>query len=482
MRNASVAPPGMIYGLDDRPPFGRALMLGAQHVLTMFGATVAVPLLLAPAMNLSPQQTGRLISAVMLASGAATLLQATIGSRLPIVQGMSFSFIAAYLSIISGVKDDGGGPQEMMQYIAGAILAGAVVEAVVGYSGLIGRLKRFLSPVVTGPVIMLIGLALFQHGAPKAGADWPTSGLTVVLVIVFSLVLGRQKTLFRIFPVLLALALVVTLCWLLSVAGVYRPGHPSYVDLTAARSAPWLRSRLDEILFPWGWPRFHAGFFFAILAGYLASIIESFGDYYACARLAAGRDPTPREISRGIGAEGIGCFLAGLVGGFSSTSYSENIGLVGLTKVGSRYVVQLGALILIALGFLGKFGALAAAIPGPVIGGIYCVMFGLIAAVGVQQLARCDLSSDRNLFIAGFTLFMGLSVPAWFSAVESRETIQPLQTLAMYRPTVETFLARLPAALADIVAAIGSTGMAVGAILGLLLDNLLPGKPQQAAP
>ncbi|MCS6953157.1 MAG: solute carrier family 23 protein [Bryobacterales bacterium] len=227
MRNSAAAAPGTFYGLEDRPPFLRAAMLGAQHVLTMFGATVAVPLLVAPVMNLTPEQTGRLISAVMLASGVATLVQTTLGSRLPIVQGMSFSFIAAYFSIIAAVRDQGGGAVEMMQYIAGAILAGAVVEATVGYAGVIGRLKRFFSPVVTGPVIILIGLALFQHGAPKAGADWAISGLTIVLVIVFSLILGRRTVLFRIFPVLLALVIVVTLCGILSAAGAFAvPGIP----------------------------------------------------------------------------------------------------------------------------------------------------------------------------------------------------------------------------------------------------------------
>ena len=103
------------------------------------------------------------------------------------------------------------------------------------------------------------------------------------------------------------------------------------------------------------------------------------------------------------------------MGGFSSTSYSENIGLIGLTKVASRFVVQIGAVILILLGLFGKFGALAAAIPQPVVGGLYCAMFGLIAAVGVRQFARADLNSDRNLFIGGFALFMGLSVPFYFS-------------------------------------------------------------------
>ena len=153
-------------------------------------------------------------------------------------------------------------------------------------------------------------------------------------------------------------------------------------------------------------------------------MIESFGDYHACKQMAAPDDnhgdPTPTEISRGIGCEGVGCAITGMLGGFSSTSYSENVGLVGLTKVGSRYVVQIGAVILVLLGLFGKFGAFAAAIPQPVVGGLYCTMFGLIAAVGVRQFARADLSSDRNLFIGGFALFMGLSVPFYFAERRQR--------------------------------------------------------------
>jgi xanthine/uracil permease len=197
----------------------------------------------------------------------------------------------------------------------------------------------------------------------------------------------------------------------------------------------------------------------AVLAGYLASMIESFGDYHACKNMAGGGDPTPTEISRGIGMEGIACALTGLLGGFSSTSYSENIGLVGLTRVGSRYVVQLGAVFLILLGLFGKFGALAAAIPRPVVGGLYCALFGLIAAVGVRQFAKADLNSDRNLFIGGFALFMGLSVPYYFSS----------------QSTGAADIAWLPESLQGVILALGSTGMAVAALLGIALDNLIPG-------
>ncbi len=454
----------VIYGVDDRPPPMRAVVLALQHVLTMFGATVSVPLLLGPMMGMDQAQIATLISSVMLCSGVATLLQTTLGTRLPIVQGVSFSFLAAFIAIIDYGKQNGLSPAEMMQLIAGSIIVGSLVEIAVGFSGLVGLIRRALSPVVIGPVIMLIGLALFQHGAPKAGEHWPTSGLTIVLVVVFSLILSRRWRFFRIFPILSAIVVVCTLCAILSYAGVYHPGDKAYVSLDYVRQSPWLRVSPAEIFLPWGTPKFHTGFIVATLAGFLASMIESFGDYHACAQMAGAPDPTPKQISRGIGCEGLGCLFTGFFGGFSSTSYSENIGLVGLTRVGSRFVVQIGGVILILLGLFAKFGAFAATIPGPVVGGLYCALFGLISAVGIQQLARADLTSDRNLFIAGFALFMGLSVPAYFEGY-----------VTAYSPGAAELMASWPVWLRDMVGAVGKTGMAVAAIIGLILDNLIPG-------
>ncbi|MCP4248981.1 MAG: xanthine permease [bacterium] len=464
----------VIYALDDRPPPVRAVVLALQHTLTMFGATVSVPLLLGPSMGMTQSQIGVLISSVMLCSGLATLVQATFGSRLPIIQGVSFSFLAAFFAIITYGQDPAHPlePHEMMQYIAGAIIVGAVIEITIGFSGLASWLRRVLSPVVVGPVIMLIGLALFKHGAPKAGQYWPISGLTILLVILFSLVLSRQARFFRIFPILSAIVIVCLVCWGLSAAGVFGGGsspHPAHVNLEPVRHSPWVRLNPKELVLPWGMPQFKIGFVIAALAGYLASMVESFGDYHACSYMAGAGDPTPKQISRGIGCEGIGCLLTGLLGGFSSTSYSENIGLVGLTKVASRYVVQIAGVMLVLLGVFGKFGAVAAAIPSPVVGGLYCALFGLISAVGIQQLARADLSSDRNLFIAGFSLFMGLSVPAYFDG----------SAVGDYPPGPGPLLEALPSMLADVLTSIGQTGMAVAAIIGLLLDNIIPGTPSE---
>lgn len=457
----------ILYGLDDRPPFPRAVVLALQHVLTMFGSTVAVPLLLGPQMGMGPADVALLISSVMLCSGVATFIQTTFGSRLPIIQGISFSFLAAFSSVIIAtvMKDQASGGlasdgRLCMQYIAGAVIAGALVEAVIGFSGIMGALRRFLSPVVVGPVIMLIGLALYEAGAPVAASDWPISILTMVLIILFALVLARRNWVFRLFPMLLAILTAVGVCGVLTATGIYGPSHPARVSLQAIENSEWLRT--SSVVFPWGLPKFNTAFIVAVLAGYLASMIESFGDYHACSHMAGGGDPTPEQISRGIGCEGIGCALTGIFGGFSSTSYSENVGLVGLTKVGSRYVVQIAAVILIGLGLFGKFGAAAAAIPKPVVGGLYCALFGLIAAVGVRQLAKADLDSNRNLFISGFALFMGLSVPAYFNS-----------------PGVAERLADVPGGLGDVLGAIGKTGMAVAAILGIVLDNLIPGTPEE---
>ncbi len=460
--------PEILYPVDSRPPMGRTLVLALQHVLTMFGATVAVPLLLGPAMGMDRAQIATLISCVMLCSGLGTVLQVTWGSRLPIVQGISFSFLAAFFAIISYGKAAGLGPGGIMQLIAGAIIVGALVETVVGFSGLIGWFRRVLSPVVVGPVIILIGLALFEHGAPKAGVHWPTSGLTILLVIIFALVLARRSRFFRIFPIISAVVIVCVTSGLLTAAGVYPPGHPAGINLDTVASSPWVRLHPAEIILPWGPPQFQAGLIVATLAGFLASMIESVGDYHACSYMAGGGDPTPKQISRGIGCEGIGCLLAGLVGGFSSTSYSENIALVGLTRVASRFVVLASGVMLILLGLFAKFGAFAAAIPGPVVGGLYCTLFGLIAAVGIQQLAKADLTSDRNLFIAGFCLFMGLSVPAYFEGY-----------LTMYSPGADELLASVPGTLRNIIEAVGRTGMAIAAIIGIVLDNVIPGTPQE---
>jgi len=396
------------------------------------------------------------------------MLQVTWGNRLPIVQGGTFSLLAPTFAICGMAALEQAGWDVRMQHVQGAIIAGALVEIAVGASGLVGRMLRFIGPITIAPTIALIGLSLYKFGAPVAGQHWPIGGLTIFLIILFSQYLRTKARPFELYPILLAIVGAWAVAALCTAAGLF-PGavlddagavvtaaHPSHTSLANLHSAPWIR-----IPYPlqWGMPQFGAAAIVGMLAGYLASMVESIGDYYACARLSGAPKPDQKTINRGITFEGIGCLIAGLFGtGNGTTSYSENIGAIGLTRVGSRRVVQAGAMLMIVLGLVAKFGALFTTIPGPIVGGMYCAMFGMIAAVGLSNLQFVDLNSARNLFILGFAFFMGLSLPEYFAA-------NPL--------------AFEPEWLANMLNTLCSTGMAVGALFALVLDNTIPGTDEE---
>lgn len=445
------------YGLDDVPkPFYKALGLGMQHVLTMFGATILVPLIVGPALGFQGAQIAVLISSVFIASGIATAIQVTIGSRLPIVQGVSFAFLGGFFAIAGSYQG-----AEAMRYIAGMIIIGAILEVVIGFGGLMGVLRRFITPITIGPVIALIGLTLFGAAADSAAAHWPLALLTLALTFVYSLILAPKVRLFSLFPILLAVITAYAFAWIMTVAGVFTGA--AAVDFSGAGATPWIRGFEvggGGVIFPWGTPLFDFTFIIVFLAAYLASAIESFGDYHAISRIARGADPSVEEINRGIGAEGLGCAATAVVGGFASTSYSENIGLVGLTKVASRRVVLIGAVVLIVLGLVTKVGGIITTIPTPIVGGIYLSLFGLIAAVGLSNLRRADMDSQRNLMIVGFVLFSGFVFPAYFAGV---------QDFSFFGIDWAT----------TVVSSIFSSGIATAAVLGILLDNVIPGTDEE---
>ena len=447
----------LLYGINDRPPIGETVILGFQHYLTMFGSTVAIPLLLAPALGITdPVQKGWLIATMFFVSGITTLLQTIWGNRLPIVQGGTFSFLAPTFAICGMAALANAGWEVRMQHVQGAIIAGSLAEIIVGASGLVGRLLKFVGPITIAPTIALIGLSLFKFGAPEAGRYWPIGGLTIFLIILFSQYLRNKHRTFELYPILLAIVTAWIISAICTALGIFPAGHPAHTSLANLKDAPWFRIPHP---FQWGFPQFGAAAIVGMLAGYIASIVESIGDYYACARLSGAPIPDKKTINRGITFEGIGCFIAGIFGtGNGTTSYSENIGAIGLTRVGSRRVVQAGAVIMILLGTVSKFGALFTTIPQPIVGGMYCAMFGMIAAVGLSNLQFVDLNSPRNLFILGFAFFMGLSVPEYFGQ-------HPMQFNPIW--------------LANIINTLGSTGMAVGAFSALILDNTIPGTVEE---
>jgi len=463
------------YGIEDRPPIPTSVLLGVQHYLTMVGANVAVPLILAGALGMPDAVVPRFVGTFFVVSGIATLAQTTFGNRYPIVQGAPFSMLAPALAVIGVVQaSDPAGPawEAALLQLQGAIVVAAVVEIAVGYLGLLGRLRSYISPVIIAPTIALIGLSLFN--APQvtaASGNWWLLGLTLGLIVLFSQYLGDASRAFQLFPVLLGVVVAWVIAAVLSVVGFYAPGTSGYVDLASVASAPALMP-----IYPlqWGTPQIETAFVIGMLAGVAASMLESFGDYHAVARLSGVGAPSEERINHGIGMEGIMNVFAGLMGTGGSTSYSENIGAIGLTGVASRYVVQIGAAVMLVVGFVGYFGQLIATIPDPIVGGLYVAMFGQIVAVGLSNLEYVDLDSSRNVFVVGIALFTGLAVPAYMGNVGSAAAFREgMRAVTVLGPVLGS------RAVANTIYVIGSTGMAVGGLVAFFLDNTIEGTREE---
>lgn len=456
----------IVYGADETPPFPILLLAGAQHVLTLFGATTLVPLIFGPAMGMTSEQLARFIGCVYFGMGIATLIQThpKLGTGLPIVQGSSFSFIPPIMTII-GAYGAGGlnlGPEGIMQYVGGGLIVGGLLLGALGYLKIIGAVRRFITPVVIGPTIMSIGFSLAGTAVGSASQYWPVSLLVVVLIFVFSLIVRNR--LVSIFAILLSVTAAYLACVLASRAGWVAPGHPVYVDFQTVANAPLWRT---DIFMPWGPPKFSFLAVGALLAGFFAVMIESIGDYHSCSYVSGLDDPTPEMINRGIGAEGINCAVSGLLGSVGTTSYTENIGLIGLTGVASRNVVRAGAVLLIGMSMLGKLGALVATMPTPVIGGAYIALFGTIGALGIQVLTRADLGSQRNILVVGFSFLMAMGLPGWVG----QDPVRAFFT--------DPARGEVLATLGGMVWAILKTPMAVAGICAAFCDSLLPGTDEE---
>ncbi|MCI4379080.1 hypothetical protein PGIGA_G00223780 [Pangasianodon gigas] len=488
----------LAYCVTDIPPWYLCIILGIQHFLTAFGGIIAIPLILSQGLCLQHDglTQSHLISTIFFVSGICTLLQVTLGVRLPILQGGTFSLLAPTTSLLSmpdwvcpewtqnATLVNTSSPefiqvwQSRIRVIQGSIMVGSLFQVLVGFSGLIGLFMRFIGPLTIAPTISLIGLSLFDSAGINAGSHWGISAMTTCLIVLFSQYLRHiaiplpayskakkfhisKTNIFQILPVLLGITVSWLICYLLTIYNVL-PSDPTqygYLARTDIKgdvmgNAPWFR-------FPypgqWGLPTVSLAGVLGILAGIISSMIESVGDYHACARLSGAPPPPRHAINRGIGIEGLGCLLAGAWGtGNGTTSYSENVGALGITKVGSRMVIVAGGVIMMIMGLFGKIGAIFSTIPTPVIGGMFLVMFGVIAAVGVSNLQYADMNSSRNIFIFGFSMFTGLAIPNW--VIKNPDVLN-------------TGIVELDQVLQVLL----TTSMFVGGFFGFILDNTIPG-------
>ncbi|CAH0579530.1 unnamed protein product [Chrysodeixis includens] len=482
------------YGIDDIPPWYLCIFMALQHYLTMIGAIVAIPFILCPALCMAENDPNRsnIISTMIFVTGLITWLQATFGCRLPIVQGGTISFLVPTLAILNLPMWQCPKPEVMaamtaeqqqevwmsrMCELSGAIAVSALFQVFCGYFGVIGSFLRFVTPLTIAPTVALVGLTLFEHAADAASQQWGIAAGTFTLLTIFSQCMtnvsiptmtwkrGQGFTivwfpLFKLFPVLLTIVIMWALCGILTLTDVFPAGHPARTDvkLNIIQDAPWFR-----VPYPgqWGVPTVSVAGVLGMLAGVLACTVESISYYPTTARMCAAPPPPLHAINRGLGTEGLGTLLAGLWGsGNGTNTFGENVGAIGVTKVGSRRVVQWAALLMVVQGVVGKLGAVFIIIPQPVVGGLFCVMFGMIAAFGLSALQYVNLNSSRNLYIIGFSIFFPLVLTRWMAA---------------HSGVINTGLEALDAALQVLL----STSILVGGIIGCTLDNFIPGTDEE---
>ena len=395
---------------NSMPPMGQAVPLGLQHVLAMFASNVTPSIIVAGAAGLAFGSAEQiyLIQMAMLFAGVATIFQTMgfgpVGARMPIMQGTSFAFVG----VLAGISATQG-----LGVALTACIIGGLIHFALG--SVIGRIRFLFPPLVTGLVILAIGLYLIPVGikyAAGGAADFQMAAesfgslkhWTVALTVIVVALLFKFKTSG-------ALSNAAILIGLL--AGYAVAAMSGMVSLAGFQKASWVTS--IQVL-PYGF-EFSLGAVVAVTLVSIVSAVETVGDASATAKAGAGRDATDAEIAGATYADGLGTAVAGVFGGLPNTSFSQNVGIVGMTGVMSRHVVTIAGAILVICGLLPKIGALIASMPLPVLGGGVIVMFGMVAAAGMNVLSEVKMTR-RNMVIIAISLTVGLGLNLVPTAVQ----------------------------------------------------------------
>jgi len=420
------------YGIEDKPDLEESVPLGIQHLLAMFLSTVALPLVIAGAIGLGPDDTAFIVQMALLVAGVATIVQAypigPVGARLPIVMGTSAIFVAPLIDI---------GGEFGLAAIFGAVLIAAPVEVVIGY--FFDDVEDFFPPLVTGIVVMLVGLTLIpiamQYSAGVPGTETFGSmenlGLAA-LVLVVALVVNQF------FDGFLQSSSV-----LVAVVVGYLAAIPlGLLDLSGVAGAAWfsIPTPLNYGL------EFQPSAIILVAFAYVITAMETIGDISGTTE-AVGRDPTTDETKGGLIADGVMSAFAAVFNAFPNTSFSQNVGLISFTGVASRFVVAIAGVFLVVLGLVPKVAEVVAAMPNPVLGGAAIVLFGMIISIGLRIISRGAELNRRNLTIIATSLVLGVGVE-WRSDT----------------------LAQLP----DDVQILATSGIIVGGVAALVLNAVLP--------
>jgi NCS2 family nucleobase:cation symporter-2 len=442
MTDRSLGSPEQLRDPDYTPPLGKAVPLGIQHVLAMFVSNVTPAIIVAGAAGFgfgsnSPDFHNMvyMIQMSMFLAGVATLLQTVgigpVGARLPIVQGTSFAFIPIMIPAVAGA-----GVAGMAGLMTGVVIGG-IFHFFIGT--FIGRIRYALPPLVTGLIVLMIGLALVKVGVEYAAGGVPLKGkpefgnlenwsIALVVILVTLLLKFFTRGMLSVAAVLLGM-----------VAGYAYAFAIGKVSFVAVGRASWFTA---PELFKFGWE-----INWAIIIGMcfmaVVSAIETVGDVSGITKGGANREATDKEVQGATYADGLGTAVAGLFGGLPNTSFSQNVGLVAMTGVMSRHVVTMGAVFLILCGLVPKFGAVIASMPITVLGGGVIIMFGMVTASGVRMLSDVDWNS-RNMVIFALSLSVGLGLQLAPEALQHLpDTVRVLMTSGLFPAAVLSIVLNL---------------------------------------
>ena len=382
-----------IFQLDGKVPLGKAIPIGLQHILAMFVANITPMMILASVCGLDQTITAKLIQNAMIVAGLGTLIQLCpvwkLGSKLPVVMGISFTFLNSAIFV---------GTTYGYATIIGCVLIGGIIE---GILGLFAKYWiKLISPIVAATVVTAIGFSLLTVGANSfaggQGAEnygvwqnWVIGSVTLLCCICFQIF---TKGYLKVISVLFGLVVGYILSICLGVVDFSALQNTKVVSVPA--------------FLPFK-PEFNIGAFLSFVVIYLVSATETIGDTTALASSALDRDVTDKELAGSIACDGFVSSIGGLFGCTPITSFSQNVGLVAMTKVVNRFTIGTGAIILIVAGIFPVFGALLTTVPQAVLGGCTIMMFGTIVVAGFQMLGKCGYT-QRNTTIAALSLSVGL--------------------------------------------------------------------------
>jgi NCS2 family nucleobase:cation symporter-2 len=389
-----------VHPVDQGLPAGRLTLLGLQHMSIMYAGSVAVPLIVGSALKLDAATIGLLVNADLLVAGIATLIQSigigrVLGIRLPVVAGATFSVVNPMILIAS---------QYGLTAVYGAMLASGVFGLLLAKP--FAKMIRFFPPLVSGTLLLVIGISLVAPGAGMiAGHDTQDPGYAApsrialafgVIALVVVLTRALKGFLNQIGP-------------LLSLAAGFVAAIPmGLVHWNGIRDAGWFGLTSP---FHFGAPTFPIAAVLSMCVVMLVTFTESTADLIAVGEIT-GRRPTDADLARGLATDGLSAVLGGVMNSFPDTAFAQNVGLVQMTGVRSRWVVSVTGAVLVLMGLVPKVGAFIAAIPEPVIGAVAVVMFAMVATVGVQNLKKVEFSGNHNTFVVAVALGVGL-LPAF---------------------------------------------------------------------